>query len=136
MGRSILAVLGGLITIFILISLGIYIHGLISPESYGMDATTVPTVEDMIINLIYSGFFAGVGGYVTAAIAKGSPMRHALYLVGANLIMWLTMILMPNPGEVEQPAWYMGALPIIMLISVLTGAAFRARQHPADRVAA
>ena len=110
MGRSAVAVLGGLVAVFVL-SLGTdqVLHTLQVFPPWGQ-----PMYETglLLLALAYRIVYGVVGGYVTARLAPRHPMRHALALgvVGLGLST-AGAIGMRDLG----PSWY----PIALVVSAL-----------------
>jgi hypothetical protein len=72
--------------------------------------------------LAYRTLFAGVGGYVTAALAPSRPMRHAGVLGAIGIVVGLLGVLAARD---LAPAWYSIALVLTGPPAVLLGAAAR-----------
>jgi len=109
-GRSIAAVLAGLVTIFAL-SLGIdqLFHelGVYPPWGEPMNDT-----GDNLLALSYRIVIAVFGCWLTARLAPHSPMRHALILGGIGVVL-STLGAFAAINMNMGPAWY----PILLVLS-------------------
>ncbi|HJS21926.1 MAG TPA: hypothetical protein VJ764_04665 [Steroidobacteraceae bacterium] len=112
LGRSIAAVLAGLVFIFVL-SLGIdqlfHVLGVYPPWGEAMNDT-----GDNLLALSYRLVINVLGCYLTARLAPRNPMRHALILGVIGLILSTVGAI----GAISMkmgPAWY----PILLALSAL-----------------
>ena len=112
LGRSIAAVLAGLVFIFVL-SLGIdqlfHVLGVYPPWGEAMNDT-----GDNLLALSYRLVINVLGCYLTARLAPRNPMRHALMLGVIGLILSTVGAI----GAISMkmgPAWY----PILLALSAL-----------------
>ena len=111
-GRSILAVLAGLVFIFVL-SLGIdqifHVLGVYPPWGQAMNDT-----GDNVLALSYRIVINIAGCYLTARLAPRSPMRHAMILGVIGLVL-STFGAIGAIAMKMGPAWY----PILLALSAL-----------------
>lgn len=126
LGRSVLAVLAGLATIFVLSlatdqlfhSLGVY-----PPWGEPMLATA-----DNLIALAYRCLYAVFGGYVAARLAPHAPVGHAL-------VLGLVGVLLATLGAVAawemSPAWFLIALIAISVPAAWLGGVMLRRKSKA-----
>lgn len=88
-----------------------------------------PSLNYIIANLIYSGFFAALGGWVTGFSAPNRPLLHAAVLGGICLMFSLAYLNMPNPPNMPAPPhWYKVALAFVVAPMILLGGFIRERQ--------
>ena len=114
-GRSILAVLAGLVTIFAThIGTDQLMHALkiFPPPDQPMHDPTLNVVA-----LTYRCVFSVLGCYITARLAPRAPMAHALTL-GAIGTVLSTAAVFATAGMDLGPRWY----PIALAISALPSA--------------
>jgi Na+-translocating ferredoxin:NAD+ oxidoreductase RnfD subunit len=65
----------------------------------GVDPHQSPAIGFIIGSIVYGVFFAGLGGYVTASIARQKELAHALVVaVIIALIAIVSIILAPKEG--------------------------------------
>lgn len=116
---SIAAVLAGLVFIFvthagtdfILESLGIF-----TPATAGFHTTWM-----MVVALIYRTFFSIIGCYITALIAPGRPMLHALILGGIGVVLSTLGAIMAIYYQLTD-LWYAFALIAVTMPCAWLGA--------------
>ncbi len=127
MGRSILAVVAGYFTMaigIVLATLAAVFFMLADPTS------TVPTPAYLAVNLGYSGFFAALGGYVAAVVARQSEYRHALAFAGIMIVLNAVAFVVSGGASQEgQPVWYPYVILALGVGGVYLGAWFRVRQR-------
>jgi hypothetical protein len=106
--RSILAVLAGMVTVVVLSEGTDFLLGKLGVLSFDVPDPTVP----FVFATLYRSIAAVVGGYVTARLAPGAPMAHAIILgaIGTALALAgvLTHLSAPN-------LWY----PIALVVTAL-----------------
>ena len=118
--RSIGAVLGGIVAVFVL-SLGIdeilHLTGVYPPWSERM--------SDALFSLAtsYRIVIGVVGGYVTARLAPRAPMRHALIMGGIGLGLSLVGVIISSSQPNLGPLWYPLALAVTALPCAWAGGA-------------
>ena len=112
LGRSIAAVLAGLVFIFVL-SLGIdqlfHMLGVYPPWGQAMNDT-----GDNVLALSYRIVINVLGCYLSARLAPRNPMRHALILGVIGLVL-STVGAIGAVAMKMGPAWY----PILLALSAL-----------------
>jgi hypothetical protein len=81
-----------------------------------------PRAGYIFVNLGYSFAAAMVGGYVTAWLAYGNPLIHALALA---LIVLLLSALSSMQSRGQQPIWYQLTLIALTPIGVIAGGLIR-----------
>ena len=111
-GRSILAVIAGLLVIFVL-SLGtdVVLHatGIYPPWFQRMSDSL------FVLATVYRSIYSVLGSYLTARLAPAQPMRHALIL-GAIGVVLSTIGAIGTWNKAELgPNWYPLTLVIIAL---------------------
>lgn len=124
MGRSAVAVLGGLVAVFVL-SLGTdqVLHTLQVFPPWGQ-----PMYEPglLLLALAYRIVYGVVGGYIAARLAPRNPMRHALALGVVGLAL-------STAGAIGMrglgPSWY----PIALVLTALPCAWLGGALHRAQR---
>ncbi len=86
-GRSVLAVFAGLITVIVL-SVGVdaLLHAtkVFPPPDQPMYSTSL-----LMLALSYRAVFTAVGGYVTARLAPRAALTHVVVLAGVGLVLGL-----------------------------------------------
>lgn len=128
--RSIGAIVTGMITIIIL---SIVTDKLL--ESFGL----FPAVENetfipwmLVVALVYRCIYAVAGGYVTARLAPGQPIKHAIILgiIGIVLSMIGTIV-----GWNQSAHWYPIALVITSLPCTWLGGRLKPISNPGSSAA-
>lgn len=131
--RSILAVLAGLVALTI-VSFGIeavadplLMH--LFPKALPDAAAIAGSLSARLFMVAYTTFSIAVGGYVTAWIARRSPLTHAAVMGAIEAASTLyVMIAMPFPAEVRPMPHWLGILGIILIIpAACLGASVRAK---------
>jgi len=116
--KSIGAVLGGFVTVFILSVLTDVILeklGIFPPQTQPEKYTSLM----LLFALIYRGAYTVIGGYITAKLAPSKPMKHAIILATiGTIVAILGTIANWNLGN----HWYPVALVIISPFCILLGA--------------
>ena len=79
----------------------------------------------------YRALFTVAGGYTTARMAPGRPMRHAWTLAGIGLVVGLAgVVAYYTIGGAELgPAWYAISIPVAAIPCVLLGAKLAVRSR-------
>jgi hypothetical protein len=135
MGRSILAVLAGYLTLAAAVvavdfSLGTLFPGAF-PEPVEPGARP-PTAGWLGVILLYSSVFAVLGGYVAAWVARRSERLHALafglLLEAMTLAEWYAT-------RGWRPAWYHALLALLPIPAALLGGWLRSRRAPGGAAA-
>lgn len=131
MGRSILAIVAGYFTM----AIGIVLATLAAVPLMLADPSILEiTPAYLAVNVAYSGFFAAVGGYVTALVARRSEYRHASIFAGIMLVLSIATVLASGGASQEgQPPWYPYVIPAIGIGGIYVGAWFRVRRQPSER---
>ena len=124
MGRSILSVLAGYVSMSILTIATLTALGFAVPEALHEDEARIDPPWDKV--MLASGFlWALVGGWIAARLASRAALGHAVGLAAFCLILWLpTMASAP----VEQSTGYQVTILFSMLAGVLGGGALGAVQ--------
>jgi hypothetical protein len=133
--RSILAVLAGLIALTIVsfaIELAadpILLH--VFPRALPDAAALAGSLPATLFMFAYTTFAIGVGGYVTAWIARRSRLTLAA-IMGAIEVAFTLYVMIAAPFHEAHPAprwvWVTGV--ILMIPAACLGAAIRAKQAP------
>jgi len=120
--RSFLALFTGFLCMVAVV--GVATAALMKFAPHWVGATGQPRVVYVIVNLAYSLAAAMAGGYVTAWIALGTPLKHVLVLA---IIVLLLGGLSALQQRGLQPVWYQLLLMIIAPTGVLLGGLLRLR---------
>lgn len=123
--RSILAVALGFIAIVALALLTDVILMSVTPDSFTHSGAT-RNVPLLVLALVYTSMFMVVGGYVTALVAKGAEIKHAIALGVCQLLM--SAVASVQYSETAPVWWHVAALTLI-IPSVLLGGYIRAGQN-------
>jgi inner membrane protein involved in colicin E2 resistance len=118
-GKSIVAVLLGFLTVFILsFATDEVLHVLHVYPPWG-----VPMVAASLnlLALAYRLVFTVLGGYVTARLAPGNPMRLVWILAWVGLVFGAIGVVVAITHPDIGPSWYPIALAILSFPSVLLG---------------
>jgi hypothetical protein len=121
--RSVLAVLGGFLTMAIGVMLFTGVFKMLALSWFAVEG--VPTAPYLAVNVAYSFVAALAGGYVAAWIAVRLPVQHALALGGFVVVM-STVSAMHHDNR--QPRLYQVTLAVLMPFAVLLGGYVRSRQ--------
>jgi hypothetical protein len=133
--RSILAVLAGLVALTVV---SFAIEAAIDPLLMHLFPQALPDAAALsgslparLIMVAYTTFAIGVGGYVTAWIARRSRLMHAA-IMGAIEVALTLYVMIAAPFQEAHPAprwvWITGV--ILMIPAACLGAAIRAKQAP------
>jgi hypothetical protein len=131
--RSILAVLLGIVTLTVV---SFAIEAAADPLLTHMFPVALPDAKALAGNvaarvfmLVYTMFSIAAGGYVTAWIARRSPVTHAA-IMGAIEVAFIlyVMIAAPFAEVVKAPMWLSVASIILTIPAAFLGGALRARQ--------
>jgi hypothetical protein len=119
MGRSILAVLLGVVVGGLMVAAVEFVSHLIYPPPPGLDPANIEALKTAMANapagallfvLLAWALGSLGGGWLAASIARRSPTRHAL-IVGAVLMAMgiLNMVMIPHP-----PSFWLAALVLFL----------------------
>ncbi|MCH8328663.1 MAG: hypothetical protein IID15_09120 [Candidatus Marinimicrobia bacterium] len=123
MKRSILAVLGGYLVMYIAILVPFFI--------WFREPSAALTLGFMLFSLAFGFMAATAGGYVAAAIARRKEMAHVAAL--ASFATLLGVYIMTRLADMA-PLWYQVTLIVTMIPAVLLGGFVRAgRRAGANR---
>ncbi len=132
-GRSVLAVFTGLITVIVL-SVGVdaLLHAtkVFPPPDQPMYSTSL-----LMLALSYRAVFSAVGGYVTARLAPSAVLMHVVALAGIGLVLGLLGIVAATRMNLG-PIWYPIAVAASGPVFTLIGGwwwLLRAARSPAPR---
>ena len=128
--RSILSIIAGFVVMAVLVTIGTMAAVKIMLPATDMRTalTLKPTPVYLAVDLIYSAFFAAVGGFTAAVIAGRSPGAHALALAGLMLVMGLVSFFQ-NSGN-QQPPWYGIALLFSCPLCAIAGGYLQSLRQP------
>jgi hypothetical protein len=128
MMRSILAIVGGYISMSVGIILVSLLFGRLFPGFVFANGQASP--KYIIVNLAYSAVFAMLGGYISGLIAGKEPVKHALILAALCSLFFLMSLgaPMPKEGGPVEPVWYKISLLVLLTPSVAAGGLLRFRQ--------
>jgi hypothetical protein len=91
----------------------------------GVNPYQSPAIEFIIGSIVYGVFFAGLGGYVCATIARRKEFMHALAVAGIiAVIAIVSIILAPKDGQL----WSELATLLLMVPAAGLGGYLRSRQ--------
>jgi peptidoglycan/LPS O-acetylase OafA/YrhL len=101
-------------------------------QAAGVFAAAPEVMSDQLFALAsaYRAAFTVAGGYTTARLAPGRPMRHAWILAGIGLAAGLAGVVAYYlvGGSQLGPAWYALSLPIEAIPCVWLGARLAVRR--------
>jgi hypothetical protein len=118
--RTFLALLAGFVSMALLVGVGTAALMKLAPAWVGTPGNPRPGY--VVVNVCYSLAAAAVGGYVTAWVAQGNPLYHALTLA---IIVLLLSALSALQQRGKQPIWYQLLLIAITPVGVLLGGLLR-----------
>ena len=115
--RSILSVIAGYATMVVLVMLAtvLAVKTMLPATDLQSAMKLKPTPSYLAVNLAYSGLFAVLGGFVTAAVAGRAPLPHALALAVMMIVLGIVSLLQSTSGQ--QPRWY--GLTLLLLLCCL-----------------
>jgi len=113
--RSVLSVFAGSLTYFLTVLATTYLVRLALPESSG-------TTPILIVTIVYSVIFSGLGGYITAWLSPRAPMKHVMALTLLLLLGGLASALQLNG---IMPRWFQIALVALPIPVILFGGSLR-----------
>lgn len=137
--RSILAVIGGYLVIFVLVSpTVIFVLPALNPDVFPtLESKRSPGVEAMAVIAAISLLCTVLGGYVTALIARRSELKHALAL---GILLELGALYELFLNRMGRPFAFMLLISLLPIPAALLGGWLRARQRadatPGSRPAA
>jgi hypothetical protein len=114
--KSVLAVLGGYLTMAIVVMLFTGGLKMLIPSRFPTDGA--PTGSYLTVNIAYSLVAALAGGYVSAWIAPRLPVQHAVALGVFTPVMSIVSAM--QFGN-RQPRWYQVLLAVLMPPAVVLG---------------
>jgi hypothetical protein len=121
--KSVLCVLAGYGVMMVVTMVLFGVLGAVSPESFGGDPEQAPGISVLLLILVVGLFAALGGGWVTARLAPGNPVRHVLALVVLLIAMSAVSVLVPS--EQAAPAWYQAGLAVVGVCGALLGGRLR-----------
>jgi hypothetical protein len=129
--RSVLAVLAGIV---VLTALSFAIEAAVNPLLMRMfslpnEAALNQNVAVKVVTFAYSALCVAAGGYVTAWIARRSPVQHGL-VMGAVEVALAILAMMKFPDQAPRWAWLLGMLMTIP--AAYCGALLRVNQLHAE----
>jgi len=132
-GRSVWAVIAGFIVtaaLSLLTDVVMHAAGVLPP--WGQ-----PMAEPLfVLATAYRLAFTVLGGFVTAALAPGRPMRHVIVLGSVGTVAALAgLIATWNAGPALGPRWYPIALVVTAIPCVWAGGALCVRRRRLAAVA-
>jgi peptidoglycan/LPS O-acetylase OafA/YrhL len=129
--KSIGAVLAGVLAVFVL-SLGtdVVLHATGVFPGWGKPMSDAL----FVLATVYRILFGVVGGYVTARLAPGKPMKHALVYGAVGVVLSIAGATATwNKGPEFGPHWYPLALVVTAMPCAWLGGKLRTRQAEAKR---
>jgi hypothetical protein len=131
--RAIGAVVVGLAAISIPSSLAGALLRAISPNLYPQAGTSASTAG-LVLVLIYSVAFSGLGGYVTARLAGSAARKCVIALAVLQLVLGIVALvaLQFMFGDIKQvidilPGWFLIASYILPVPAILLGGTLKSR---------
>ena len=118
--HSFLALFAGFASMAVLVGVATAVLVKRVPEWVGTPGQ--PRAGYVFVNLGYSFAAAMVGGYVTAWLAQGNPLIHALALA---IIVLLMSALSALQQRGQQPIWYQLTLTALTPVGVFVGGLIR-----------
>ena len=118
--RSVIALIAGFAIMTFTILIATIIAALMLDISPG-----APTTQFLALNVFYSAAAAAFGGYATASLAPERPSAHVLILAVMVLIMGVSSLLAPQPG---QERWNLVAVLVLGPVCAFIGGRIRGMQ--------
>ncbi|MEM9557738.1 MAG: hypothetical protein AAGC60_25995 [Acidobacteriota bacterium] len=119
-GRSILAVVAGMVTAFVTIMVVEFVGHTVYPPPPGIDISDPESLKTIIDSLplgalvfVLVGWFIGTldGSFLAALLAPSSPQRHALIVAALVLAAGVaTMLMIPHPPWMWVAAFVIAAV--------------------------
>jgi hypothetical protein len=134
--KSVGAVLAGIVVSQLVILLTEYLGSVLFPPPAGVDLTNpaamrafVEQLPAMALVLVLAGWAVGsfIGGWLTARLAPGAPIVHAL-IVGCLG----TAAAVVNVMTIPHPAWFSVLGPLLFIPAALLGASMGRRRTAAS----
>jgi hypothetical protein len=127
MGRSIAAVVVGYLVMAVLIAGTTLLHLKLLGIGLAELQAPHPNLPDSfaVVNIIYSTFFAAVGGWICAAIAKRARLKHGVILAVLVFVLSLISVYIDRG---KQPVWYQACLVLFGAPATAAGAWVRAKR--------
>jgi hypothetical protein len=129
MGRTVLAVVLGFVTMYVLmmgassVTGAIFLGDSFVPSSFDEAGLPKLPMDYLVANLACFFLSALAGGFLTAWIAAREPLRHGHYLSILVLVLGAIRVLFVT----TPPAWYLITAPVVAFFGVRLGARLRAR---------
>jgi len=117
-GRSILAIVAGIVVNFIALPIDQLLHTL---EVYPPWNVPMTETSDNLLALAYRIVLGVASGWVVARLAPSAPMKHALILGGIGTVLSALGLL----GAIQMdmgPVWYPALLVVVALPAAWLGA--------------
>jgi hypothetical protein len=131
MMRSIICVVAGFVVVMAVWMAGTAAATELIVEGGLFGAATGPRSElppeYFAANLVMSGMGAMLGGWVTARLAPSAEMAHVLALAALMILMSLPGVLGYGESQMDQPTWYVYALPVFGVSAAILGGWLRSR---------
>ncbi len=109
--RSCLAVFSGFMVMMVVLMFKPLLLRSFGPSSYGL----------LLANALFTFLAVGLGGYITAFVARVRPIEHAAALGAIVFVLnWLAY----RRYTGGQPNWYLFLMGVVPPFVVLTAAAF------------
>ena len=131
MMRSIICVVAGFVVVMAVWMAGTAAATELIVEGGLFGAATGPRSElppeYFAANLVMSGMGAMLGGWVTARLAPSAELAHVLALAALMILMSLPGLLGYGESQMDQPTWYIYALPVFGVGAAILGGWLRSR---------
>lgn len=127
MKRTILAILGGLVTIDVLSLAGDAVTRKVAPSAFDADGLT-HNLAVLLITMVYTILFCGLGGWAAARISRREDRRDVLILAGLQFLMTLAAVVMQYASSM---LWYYATLLVLGTVAIV-GGGFIANPIPAE----
>ena len=121
MGRSILAIVAGVVTITVLAVGGDAVMQRAVPSAFDANGFS-DKMPVLLAMLVYMTVFSGVGGWVTA-VGTRAGLRDVWILAGLQFVMTLAANIMLFDRRL---LWFYGVGLILMPVAIVAGGRFRA----------
>ena len=117
--RSFLAILGGFLSMALLVGIATAIAvRLMLPPASNSSTMPRPTTPYLAVNLAYSGLAALLGGVIAALLAGRAPLAHSVTL--GTIVLALSLFSMRFYAG-QQPRWYQITIAASMPLFVVLG---------------
>jgi hypothetical protein len=129
MGRSILAVLAGVLTMGMLSGAGSkamehFAAGAFSTSAFSFSTGFSPAAPVWWVIIAYTTVVAGVGGWITALVSRRKDLRDVLILAGLELVMGIMGAALLFDRRL---LWFYSVMLVFITAAIVTGGWIRSR---------